>query len=276
MNVLIVGLGLMGGAYAYKLKNKGYTVYATDINQGAIDYAIDNEYINGGDINPEKFIKSSDVIILAIYPKLVLEFIDKYKHLFNEKQIITDICGVKSTFVYDAIKNSYPAKYVSHHPMAGREKSGVNYSNEVSFGGANYIITVTDDSDKEAVEVLRKIGADLAFSRITVIDVKTHDEMIGFTSQLTHAIAVSLVNSDHNPNTKFFIGDSYRDLTRIAKINEELWSELFLENKENLLHHIESFENELDILKKALKNENKEELKEIFKHSTLIRKEMDK
>lgn len=276
MNVLIVGLGLMGGAYAYKLKNKGYTVFASDINQNAIDYAINNDYIDEGSVDPKLFIEKADLIILAIYPKLILDFINKYRDLFNEKQIITDICGVKSSFVYEAMELALPAKYVSHHPMAGREKSGVEYSSEVSFGGANFLITVTDDSDKEAIEILRKIGMDLAFNRITVIDIKTHDEMIGFTSQLTHAIAVSLVNSDHNPDTKYFIGDSYRDLTRIAKINETLWSELFLENKSNLLKHIESFEHELDLLKNALKNENKEELKGLFKHSTLIRKEMDK
>jgi prephenate dehydrogenase len=100
--------------------------------------------------------------------------------------------------------------------------------------------------------------------------------MIGFTSQLTHAIAVSLVNSDKNADTKKYIGDSYRDLTRIAQINENLWSELFVENKEFLLNHIEQFEHELDTLKNALKDSDKEKLKELFRSSTKIRKEMEK
>lgn len=276
MKVLIVGLGLMGGAYALKLKSKGYTVYGTDINQNSIDYAIKNEFIDEGSIDPTEFILKADLIIIALYPKLIIEFINKYNKLFNENQIITDICGVKTSFVYDAEKLSLPAKYVSHHPMAGREKSGVEYSNLVSFSGANFLITTTNNSNNNAIESLKKIGLDLGFNKITVIDLETHDDMIGFTSQLTHAIAVSLVNSDHNPNTKYFIGDSYRDLTRIAKINESLWSELFLENKDNLLNHIESFEHELDLLKIALKNEDRKALEELFKNSTAIRKEMDK
>ena len=161
--------------------------------------------------------------------------------------------------------------------MAGREKSGVEYSNEVKFEEANFIITALDDSNNVAVEILKKMGEDLGFKRITVIDPKNHDRLIGFTSQLAHAIAVSLVNSDDNPNeTKKFIGDSYRDLTRIAMINDNLWCELFLENKDFLFEHIKRFEFELDILKQALANDDKETLKKLFKSSTKTRKEMEK
>ena len=117
---------------------------------------------------------------------------------------------------------------------------------------------------------------ELNFKNISVISTKRHDSVVGFTSQLTHAIAVSLVNSDRDSDTKNFIGDSYRDLTRIAMINERLWSELFLENKDELLNHIENFEAELDILKNALKTDDKEKLNELFKHSTIVRKKMEK
>ena len=276
MRVLIVGLGLMGGAYAYKLKNKGYKVYATDINRESIEYAICKGYIDDGSSKPETLIKKSDIIILALYPNLILDFLKKYSKYFNENQIITDISGVKTSFVYEAEKLALPAAYVSHHPMAGREKSGVSNSKDVSFDGANFLITVTPNSKQYVVEILKTLGADLGFERINVIDIEKHDNMIGFTSQLTHAIAVSLVNSDHEKDTKYFIGDSYRDLTRIAKINEVLWSELFLENKENLLNHIESFEHELDKLKTALKENDRDKLKKLFINSTSIRKEMDK
>ena len=127
-----------------------------------------------------------------------------------------------------------------------------------------------------AIKLLKNIGQDLEFGRITVITPERHDKMIGFTSQLTHAIAVSLVNSDKDEETRSFIGDSYRDLTRIAMINEKLWSELFLENKDELLAHIEKFENELDILKNALKTNDKNTLNALFKHSTIVRKKMEK
>ena len=276
MKVLIVGLGLMGGAYAYHLSNKGYTVYGSDLDKEAIDYAIDNNFIVKGNADPSLFIKESDLIVLAIYPMAIVKFMEKYKELFHKGQVITDICGVKSDFINDATRLAFPAEYLSHHPMAGREKVGIKYSTECVFNGANFLITPTNSNREEAISLLKKIGTDLGFSNISVMDIEKHNRMIGFTSQLTHAIAVSLVNSDHDGDTKFYIGDSYRDLTRIAMINESLWSELFLENRKYLLEHIASFEFELDLLKMALYKEDKEALCKLFKSSTKIRKEMDK
>ena len=148
MKVLIVGLGLMGGAYAYKLKSKGYKVYGTDINKKSIEYAIFNGFIDDGSVKPELFIQKSDIIIIALYPNLIVDFVKKYSKLFNENQIITDISGVKTSFVNEVEKLALPASYVSHHPMAGREKSGVNYSKEVEFNDANFLITTTNNSKK--------------------------------------------------------------------------------------------------------------------------------
>ena len=277
MKVLIVGLGLMGGAYAYRLKNKGYAVYAYDIKEEAISLAKDKNYIDDGSTNILDYISNSDIIILCIYPQMILEFLKTNSKYFKSTQIITDICGVKSSFVEEATKLSAPATYISHHPMAGREKSGVEYSNEVKFEEANFLITPLDNANNVAIDILKKMGEDLGFKRITVIDPNTHDRLIGFTSQLAHAIAVSLVNSDDNPSeTKKFIGDSYRDLTRIAMINDNLWCELFLENKDFLLEHIKRFEFELDLLKQSLANNDKETLKKLFKSSTKTRKEMEK
>ena len=276
MKVLIVGLGLMGGAYAYRLSNKGYTVYGSDINMDSIDYALEKKFIANGSVNPEDFIKDSDLIVLAIYPTAILSFINRYHDLFHEGQVITDICGVKSSFIHEATKLSKPAVYCSHHPMAGREKIGIEYSTECVFGGANYLITPLEGTDEFAIDLLKQLGNDLGFKRISVMDIEEHNRMIGFTSQLTHAIAVSLVNSDHDSDTKYYIGDSYRDLTRIAMINENLWSELFLENRKYLLEHIASFEFELDLLKMALYREDKEALCELFRSSTKIRKDMEK
>lgn len=266
----------MGGAYAYRLAKKNYNVYGIDKNVEAIDYAKRNGYIIDGSVNPIDYLAKADLIVLSIYPQAILNFLNEYKDYFNNKQIITDICGVKSSFVKEATNICLPATYCSHHPMAGREKIGIEYSKDVIFEGANFLITPLDETQNEAVEVLKQIGKDLGFSRFSVMSIDKHDRMIGFTSQLTHAIAVSLVNSDHDSDTKNYIGDSYRDLTRIAMINESLWSELFLENKEYLLEHIESFERELDNLKDSLVSNNKDALKKLFIKSTKIRKEMEK
>lgn len=276
MKVLIVGLGLIGGAYALRLKNKGYTVYGSDINEKALEFAMKNNYIDYGSLDSKDFISEVNLIVLSFYPQAIISYLEANEHLFKENQVITDVCGVKSSFVEEAAKKCGKAIYCSHHPMAGREKVGIEHSQLCVFEDANFLITPTEDTPQFAIDMINKMGVDLGFARFTIIDIKKHDRMIGFTSQLTHAIAVSLVNSDHDDDTINYIGDSYRDLTRIAMINESLWSELFLENKEYLFMHIVSFEMELAQLKYALANNDKEKLEELFKKSTGIRRRMEK
>lgn len=276
LNIVIVGLGIIGGSYAMGLSKKGHKVYGIDLNEDSLKYAIDNKFIIEGYRKSNDILARADVIILAIYPQAIINFLTENNKYFNKNQIITDVCGVKASFIKEAISLAAPAAYISHHPMAGREKEGIKYADCQIFKGANFLITPLDDSSKKAIEVLKMLASDLEFGKVTVIDYLTHDKMIGFTSQLTHAIAVSLVNSDHDENTINFIGDSYRDLTRIAMINSGLWSELFLENKDMLLAHINSFEYELDLLKNALNNNDKDALISLFNSSTEIRKKMEK
>ncbi len=276
MKVLIVGLGLIGGAYAYRLSQKKYEVYGCDIDSEAISYAEKKQYILEGSTDPKKYIEQCDCIILGIYPQAILHFLETYRKYFKKNQYITDVCGVKSSFVEQATVLAEPAIYCSHHPMAGKEKVGISYSEECVFEGANFLITPLDRTPKSIVEFLKGLGKDLGFSKITVISIDRHDKMIGFTSQLTHAIAVALVNSDEDMETKNFIGDSYRDLTRIAEINERLWSELFLENREYLLDHIRHFEEKLNEIQTALIQKDKEALKTIFIASAKKRREMEK
>ena len=138
--------------------------------------------------------------------------------------------------------------------MAGREKSGVSNANVEMFLGANFLVTPTKKNSDKAIDLIKEVGKILGFGRISVVSPEKHDAIIAYTSQLTHAIAVSLVNADKDIDTRNYVGDSYRDLTRIAKINEELWSELFFDNKDKLLKKISDFEAELDAIKDALNN----------------------
>lgn len=273
MKIGIVGLGLMGGSYAMGLSKK-HEVYGVDTNLDSLDFAIKKGFISGV-LSKEK-ISKMDVLILAIYPQAILNYLKENHSYLRKHQIITDICGVKSSFVEEATNLAMPAIYCSTHPMAGKEKIGIEYANPDIFQGANYLITPLMDTPLETIQCLSEIGRDLGFGKISVVDIHKHDHMIGFTSQLTHAIAVSLVNSDSATDTVDFIGDSYRDLTRIAMINEVLWSELFIENKAELLRHIDAFEGCLDELKQALKKEDKNKLAELFQHSTQIRRKMEK
>lgn len=272
--VTIVGLGLIGASYAIGLTKAGYQVFGVDTSSESIAYALENKYIVAGSKELDTFLKQSEIIIFAVYPQTLLSLLNKYD--FQENQIVTDVCGIKESFIAEATNLVKPASYCSHHPMAGKEKIGIKYADPLIFRGANFLITPTLETPKYAIEVLEKLGTDLKFSNIKVITPAYHDQMIGFTSTLTHAIAVALVNSDKNPDTVAFIGDSYRDLTRIAMINENLWLELFLENKVNLLQHLENFETEIEKIKKALVTNDREQLKMLFNQSTTKRKTMEK
>lgn len=276
MKVLIVGLGLIGGSYAKGLKKAGYEIYGVDIHHETIEYAIRNEIIDYGSINPMDYIPLVDIIILALYPTKIIPFLKEYASSFLSSQVITDVCGTKSSFLYEAVLLCNGAEYISHHPMAGKEKIGIEYADEKIFSGANFLITPIEQNTKAAISIIKQLGVDLGFGRFFEMTPSHHDQMIAFTSQLTHAIAVSLVNSDHQLDTKNYIGDSYRDLTRIAMINEKLWSQLFLENKDYLIAKIEDFEVELNLLKNALYKEDAYQLEELFINSTKKRKEMEK
>ncbi len=277
MKILIVGLGLIGGSYALGLSKAGHHVYGLDKNLETLDYAYRKRYIINKE-NTYSLISQVDLVILAIYPQQILDFLKENNHYFKLNQFITDVCGVKSSFVHEALLLAKPATYISHHPMAGKEKVGIKYADANIFKNANYLITPVDTTDRGAIgiEVLKRIALDLGFGSISVVSPVVHDKMIGFTSELTHAIAVSLVNSDKNFETGKYIGDSYRDLTRIAMINESLWSELFLENKDFLLEHIDNFLVEIEKIKLALKNNDRVALNELFAKSTAKRKEMEK
>ena len=276
MKILIVGLGLIGGAYAKKLTELGYEIYGVNHRQEAIDFALENKYIKSGSTDAKDYLSLVDMVIIGTYPSHIINFLKEYKPFFRNGLLITDVTGVKSNYIEEATKLALPATYLAHHPMAGREKKGIQYSSEVVFSKANFIITpvLGIDYDQKYFDMLYKIGKDLEFKHITKLDTKSHDFMIAYTSQLAHAIAVALVNSDTKPDTKLFIGDSYRDLTRIAMINEVLWSELFFENKYFLIENIELFINQLTNIKDALINNDSNSLKELFIKSTKIRKEM--
>jgi prephenate dehydrogenase len=159
--------------------------------------------------------------------------------------------------------------------MAGKESSGVNNSDDKIFSGANFIITPTEKNTRKAIEIIKHLAKILNFKNIATLSVKEHDEIIGFVSQLTHAIAVSLMNCTDNTHLKRYTGDSFRDLTRIAKINENMWSELFFLNKDVLIYQINEFIKELDCLKNTLIENDEDKLKDLFIQSTLKRKKFD-
>ena len=260
MKIFIVGLGLIGASYAEGLKKKGHQIYGYNRTKSVVDLAI-KEGIIEKDNSFEK-ISEANVIILGLYPEHNVEFLKKHQSFLRKGQLVTDVSGTK-VWMMDEIEKmiSEGVSYTSHHPMAGKEVSGYHAKDYKIFENANFIIVKGKKSLENDEIILRTIAKDLGFGKITVTTPEKHDELIAFTSQLTHVIAVSLVHSDHLEETKGATGDSYRDLTRIAKINENMWTELFLENKQALLKKISDFEKELDDLKTLIRNNDKTILK---------------
>lgn len=278
IRILIVGLGLIGGSYAKALRKKGFYVTAINNEQSAIDYALKEKIIDEGySYVNEDAVKSCSIAIFALYPKVFAEWIKEYGHLFSEGTLLTDVTGVKECIV-DEIQNLLKpgVEFIAAHPMAGKEVYGVENSDDKIFEGANYIVVPTEKNTPEAIETCRDLGLVMGFNRVSVLSPKEHDEMIGFVSQLTHCIAVGLMTCSDNERLVDYTGDSFRDLTRIARINENMWSELFMLNKTALLEQFERFIDECNTLKNMISNDDTEGLKEKMRLSTKRRALFDK
>ena len=278
MKILIVGLGLLGGSYALALTKKGYRVTAITRSQRTIDYALKNGMIAEGttEVDP-RLVSEADLVVFALYPGVFIEWIEANQSLLRPGAILTDVTGVKGCIVERIQTILRPdVEFIAAHPMAGRERSGIEYSDDAIFKNANYVVTPSEKNTDGAIELCEDLGAELGFARISRLSPEEHDEIIGYVSQLTHCIAVSLMTAKSYDNLEDYTGDSFRDLTRIARLNDEMWSELFLLNREALLGQIDLFEAEMAKIRRYLETENREALREIMRHSTARRALFDK
>ncbi len=268
--ILIVGLGLLGGSYAKGLSEAGFTVGGLDISESAVAYALEKGYIAEGRASLDgDFIGRYDLVVFALYPSAFLRWIKENQGLLKRGALLTDVLGVKGAVVAEAQSLlREDLEYVAAHPMAGRESSGIENANTEMFKKANYIVTPTEKNTEEAIETCKAIGSLLGFSTISTLSPEAHDEMIGFLSQLTHCIAVSLMNSKDAAHLARYTGDSFRDLTRIAKINDEMWSELFLLNKDALLAQMDLFSKQFSKMREAIAKGERDTLRDMMRLST--------
>lgn len=276
--ILIVGLGLLGGSYARVLKRFGFHISAITKEQSSIDYAIKENIIDEGSTElDEKLIGEADLVIFALYPHVFVEWIEQNQAMLKSGALITDVTGVKRSIVYQIQDMLRPdVEFIAAHPMAGRESSGVENSTDKMFIGANYIVTPTDKNTPEAVQTCIELGRLLGFSNVATLSPEDHDEMIGFLSQLTHCIAITLMTCNDKEDMEKFTGDSFRDLTRIARINDLMWSELFIANKDVLLSQMDMFMDKFSELKKMLQTDDVEGMRAMMRHSTQRRALFDK
>lgn len=278
MQILIVGLGVIGGSYARALTDKGYTVTAIDRDADTIAWAKNTGMIADGTVEPDAAsVGKADLVVFGLYPGIFLEWIEKNQTYFKSGAILTDVTGVKQCVV-DAIQSVLRSdvEFISAHPMAGREVSGVQNSDPSIFHGANYVVTPTAKNTPDAIELCEELGRELGFARISRLSPAEHDEIIAFVSQLTHCIAICLMTCNEQENLQDYTGDSFRDLTRIARLNDEMWSELFLKNRDALMVQMSLFEQELANLRILLATRDREGLRNMMRKSTARRALFDK
>ena len=276
--VLIVGLGMIGGSYAEKLSALGFEVGAIVRRPEVLDYALERGLIAHGRIEvTREYVSQFDLVISALYPKAFVEWVRKYQDFFKSGAVITDVTGVKRAVV-PAVQSILreDVEFVPSHPMAGRERSGVEFADSKVFAGANFIITPTERNTPEGIELVRSLACILGFRHIAVLSPEAHDEMIGFLSQLTHCIAVALMDCKESEHLVEYTGDSFRDLTRIARINENMWTELFLENRDELLSQMDLFLEKFTQLRDALDRGDEDTMKEMMRLSSYRRSFFDK
>lgn len=284
LNFGIIGLGIMGGSIARSIrenilneKSSLGKIYAFDINQASLDLAKKENIIDQGFSKDDvkNMLQLCDVVFICLYPTKTIEFLKANKENFKTGSVITDISGVKS--IYDNMEEVFPtnADFVLGHPMAGGEKEGFANSNGNYFINHNYIIIPQERNKPESITLIENLVTAMKFSRITKTDCKTHDEKIGFTSQLCHVVASAMVESAEDPSITSFGGGSFEDLTRIAMINAPLWTELFLSNKVALLKHIKTFISKMQEFETLIQNEDAQQLEDLLKDVRKKRIEMN-
>ncbi|MCQ2438908.1 MAG: prephenate dehydrogenase [Oscillospiraceae bacterium] len=275
--ILIVGLGLMGGSYAEALSDQGYEVGALARRQETIDYALRKGLIRHGraEIDPA-YIAQFDLLVFALYPRVFLSWLEENQQYIRPGALITDVTGVKGSIVYqiqDTLRSDL--EFIPAHPMAGREVYGVENATKTIFTEANYIVVPTEKNTPEAITLCAELGRVLGFRKVSQLTPEQHDEMIGFLSQLTHCIAVALMVCKDSKHLVDYTGNSFRDLTRIAKINDAMWSELFMLNRNELLAQMDLFEENFMKLRNALAEGDTETMREMMRLSTERREYFD-
>lgn len=273
----VVGMGLIGGSYAKALRRLrvksivGVDVDKTVLRQALEDGTIDSAYGQAGG-----FLRQADIIICCVYPGAVTEFLQQAHSYIKRGALITDVAGRKGSLPYEA-QQLVPegTEFISGHPMAGRQGSGYGMSQAEIFDGANYIVVPTDSNSRKAVEWLENFAKALGCAHVEEITPEEHDKIIAYTSNLPHAAAAALINSDRfSGKSCWFIGGGFRDVTRIADINAALWSSLFLENRENVLSELKNFKEQLEVLQKLIDKNDRAGLEKFLHKAACHRKDI--
>ncbi len=274
MNVLVLGLGLIGASIAKTLKkNTNHTVLGWNRTETVSKRALEEGVIDEtGSL--EKLIPRADVTIVNFYPDAIAQFIKDHRALFKKNSIVTDSCGIKTKICRELEKEDFDFYFIGAHPMAGREVSGYDNSLNNLFDNASFICTPVEGTPRNKIDALVGLAEEMGFARTVVTDPEHHDEMIAFTSQIAHVLACSYVLSPLAPQHAGFSAGSYRDVSRVARINADMWTELFIDNKDALVREIDDLVSNLMKFKYCIVNGDAPQLKEMMKEGNRIKEEI--
>ena len=276
MTVGIVGLGLIGGSFAKAYsENDEHRVYAYDINEQVMNAAYDMKIMEG-ELN-ESTIPNCDLILLALYPQASIDYLKAHANHISNHTMVIDCCGVKEYVCKECypIAKEHGFTFVGGHPMAGRHFSGLEYSMKTMYNGASMVLVPEDLSDETTIERAKKLLSPIKFGKFTICDAERHDAMIAFTSQMAHVVSNAYVKSPTAKNHDGFSAGSYKDLTRVAWLNENMWTELFLENKNHLIKELDCFIKSLTEYKEAMENDDASTLRTLLSDGKKCKEEID-
>lgn len=277
MKIGVVGLGLIGGSMAKAIKeNTSHTVYGYDIKEseilaaqlvGSVDEALDDSNIG-----------KCDFVIVSAYPKGVIDFVKQKAPLFKKEAIVVDCGGTKINVCNElypvADENGF--EFIGGHPMAGTQFSGFRHSRANLYKGATMLLAPQSKTSIPVREKARDLFLEIGFGRVQFTTPEQHDRVIGYTSQLPHIISNAYVKSPNALDQRGFSAGSYKDLSRVAKLNEAMWTELFLENRENIIFEIDTLIENLRQYSDAIKNNDEKALMELLRDGTQKKERADK
>ena len=275
MKVGICGLGLIGGSMAKAYKAKGHTVYGYDKDSSTLGYAMIASIIDD-ELNEQR-IKKCDLILVALYPKTTIDYLRSIAPLVERNTVVMDLCGTKQLVCDEGFKlaKEYGFTFVGGHPMAGTQYSGIKYSSADLFKGAPMVIVPPICDDISLLDKIKQLLLPAEFGKLSITTAKEHDSTIAFTSQLAHVVSNAYVKSPTAEKHKGFSAGSYKDLTRVAWLNEDMWTELFLENREALLYEIDTIISSLSEYRSAIENDDAVCLNKLLRDGRIAKEKID-
>lgn len=275
MKLGIVGLGLIGGSFAKAYKAAGHEVYGYDCDKSVMDYAIVSEVMNA-ELN-SGILPECDLVLIALYPEAAAEYLTKNAPIFGSKPVVMDCCGTKGMICEIGFKlaSEYGFTYVGGHPMAGTQYSGLKYAKANMFVNAPMVIVPPKYDDIVFLSRIKELLEPAGFGRITVTTAQKHDEMIAFTSQLAHVVSNAYIKSPTAMAHRGFSAGSYKDMTRVAWLNPQMWAELFVENREYLGKELDILISSLNEYREAIKNGDTDRLVSLLADGKRLKEEVD-